>query len=84
MREEQYKQVMENYKKSCRQKTEFAKKYIKDNSINCGSCKLEECNFIKPPYECETSKVYIEEILPPTISVLSEKSILANKIWREN
>ena len=77
------KYLTENYKEICKQKKRFADNYIKSNSINCKLCELEECNFTKPPYECEVAKVYIKEELPMTISMMDEESILVNKKLRE-
>ena len=82
MRQRDYDKIIKDYQESCRQKTEFAKDYIKKNSINCDKCNLEKCTFVSPPYECEVERVFIREELPPTILEMSEKDIFVNKKLR--
>jgi hypothetical protein len=78
-----YKQVTEEYQNICNQKGEFAKEYIKEQSINCKQCREEECTFIEPPFYCNIAMVEINEFLPTSITKLNEPNKIIEQVLDE-
>lgn len=90
--EKRDKILAEEYQRSCKEKTNFAKRYIQKEKIDCGNgCKEKECSFIKPPYFCNLALIMLSEELPVSIIKLEKRFVTIDRIlgfekdpWEKN